>query len=498
MTSARADVAVVLAAGKGTRMVSDLPKVLHGFAGRTLLGHVLAAVDAPRVAVVVGHGKDLVEATLPIDVVVAHQEQQRGTGHAVSVALDSLTELAEDAVVLVISGDTPLITRATLDSLVLTHRRSGAVATVLTAVVGDPTGYGRIVREADGSVAAIVEHREASASVLAIKEINTGIYAFTAGPLRKALSLVGEDNSQGEQYLTDVIAISKAQHLVVSAQLGDAAETAGVNDRAQLSAAALVFNARRVQEAMVAGVTIVEPATTWLDVDVALEADVTLHPGTRLYGSTTVAAGAAVGPDTTLTDTTVGAGARIRSSTCEGATVGENATVGPYSYLRPGAVLGAGAKVGAFVEIKKSSIGVGSKVPHLSYIGDATVGDRVNLGAGTITSNYDGVDKHHTTIGDDVFTGSSTILVPPLTLHDSAYTASGSVITEDVPAGALGIGRARQVIKDGWVKRKRQKPRDIQERLSSDQQHSPGQQQEPDALQREGLPRPRTGGCLRA
>ena len=459
MSSQRPAAALVLAAGKGTRMKSELPKVLHGFAGRSLLAHVLAALSplqVERTVVVLGHGREEVAATLPSGVASVVQAEQRGTGHAVAIALEALEDVAEDSVILVLSGDTPLLRSATLAALLAKHNEFGAAATVLTARLSDPAGYGRIVRAGDGSVTRIVEHRDADEPTRAIDEINTGTYAFTAGPLRKALTLVGRDNSQGEQYLTDVVAILRDQGLVVAADLtADAAETAGINDKLQLADAARVYNARLVEQAMLDGVTVQDPLTTWLDATVRLQPDVTLLPGTRLHGTTSVMAGATIGPDTTMTDTVVGAGARVQSSTCNGAKIGARATVGPYSYLRPGAVLGEGSKVGAFVEIKKTTIGAGSKVPHLSYIGDATIGDRVNLGAGTITSNYDGVDKHPTTIGDDVFTGCDTILVPPVTLHDAAYTAAGSVITDDVPEGALGVGRARQQNIEGWVTRKR-------------------------------------------
>lgn len=462
VSDARPAAAIVLAAGKGTRMHSRTPKVLHGFAGRSLVGHVLAAVaplSPERTVVIVGHGRDQVEAHLKAaapGVRCVEQTEQRGTGHAVSVALEALTDLGEEDTVLVLSGDTPLLQTSTLKSLLEAHVDGAASATVLTAVVADPFGYGRVVRAEDGSFASIVEQRDGDDETLKINEINAGLYVFVAGELRKALTLVDDNNAQHEQYLTDVFVVLRNQgrHVVAHAAL-DPLEIGGVNDRRQLADAAGLYNARLIDAAMAAGVTVVDPATTWLDHSVTLAPDVTLLPGTRLHGATRVDEGSVIGPDTTLIDTAVGKSARIQSSTCSGAEVGDEASVGPYSFLRPGATLLRGSRVGAFVEVKKSVIGEGSKVPHLSYIGDATIGARSNIGAASVTVNYDGVDKHETVIGDDVRIGSDTMLIAPVTVGDGAYTAAGSVITGDVPAGALGVGRARQRNIDGWVKRRR-------------------------------------------
>ncbi|WP_231126888.1 bifunctional UDP-N-acetylglucosamine diphosphorylase/glucosamine-1-phosphate N-acetyltransferase GlmU [Motilibacter aurantiacus] len=441
-------------------MRSRTPKVLHAAAGRSLLGHVLTSVreiSPARVVVVVGAGRDKVVAhlaeTAPEALPVV-QERQGGTGHAVRTALEALPDLT--GTVVVTAGDTPLLSPATLQALVGTHAATGAAATVLTALLDDPTGYGRVLRDPAGNVAAIVEHRDATPEELAVHEINSGIYAFAADHLRSALAQLTTDNAQGEEYLTDVLAILREQARPVAAVVApDALDVAGVNDRSQLALAGAALRDRLLLRWMRAGVTVVDPLTTWVDADVELAPDVTLLPGVRLHGRTSVAAGAVVGPDTTLVDTEVGADAVVRSSTCEGARIGERATVGPYTFLRPGTVLGAGAKAGGFVEMKNAVLGQEAKVPHLSYVGDAEVGDGTNVGAATIFANYDGVAKHRTTVGAHVRIGSDTVLVAPVTVGDGAYTAAGSVVTDDVPPGALAIGRSRQGTVDGWVERRR-------------------------------------------
>ena len=449
---------VVLAAGQGTRMRSALPKVLHEVCGRTLLGHLLhatAALDAARTAVVVGHGRELVEAetlTAAPSAVCVVQEQQNGTGHAVRRALEELPGLT--GTVVVVPGDAPLLTTATLQRLVDAHVESGAAATLLTARLADPTGYGRVVRNAAGEVQAIIEQRDATAEQLTIDEVGTAIYAFDAVALRAALARLTTDNAQGEEYLTDVIGIFVGDGLLCDAVVTGAAEVGGVNDRAQLADMGEALRDRVVRDWQRSGVTIIDRASTWIDVTVQLEPDAVIQPFSLLHGRTKVAAGATVGPYSQLTDTEVGAGASVVATTCVGAVIGAKATVGPYTYLRPGTVLGVGAKAGGFVEMKKSTIGDGSKVPHLSYIGDATIGRNVNVGAGTITCNYDGRDKHATHIGDDVFIGSDTMLVAPVTIGEGAFTAAGSAITKDVPAGSLGVGRAQQRNIDGWAARR--------------------------------------------
>ena len=455
---------VVLAAGEGTRMKSQTPKVLHRIGGRSLLGHVLAAV-APlhprRTLVVIGHGRETVAASLPPGVEPVVQEEQNGTGHAVRVALEHAGAIAPDEVVVVVPGDAPLLTTATLGELVQRHLRDRAAVTLLSAEFADPTGYGRVVRDPAGAVRAVVEERDADAAVKAVREVAVSVYAFTAGPLSAALARLTTDNAQGEEYLTDVVALLVAEGAVVNAhRTGDATETWGVNDRAQLAAAGRRLNDLILAAAMRRGVTVIDPLTTWVDVDVELEPDTTLLPGTLLHGRTRVARGAVIGPGSVLTDTIVGAGATVENSTCRGAEIGPAAEVGPYTYLRPGARLLAGTKAGAYVEIKASVLGEGAKVPHLSYVGDATIGKRTNIGAATVFCNYDGEHKHPTTVGDDVRIGSDTMLVAPVQIGDGAYTGAGSVITEDVPAGALGLGRGRQHNVEGWVQRKRGKRED--------------------------------------
>ncbi len=461
MTDARPAAVVVLAAGEGTRMKSaSTPKVLHELLGRTLLGHVVTsarALDPEHLVVVVGHAREQVSAHLaeidPAATAVV-QEPQNGTGHAVQVALAGLPDL--EGTVVVVLGDAPLLTEQTLGELVEGHVRSGAATTVLSAVIGDPTGYGRIVRDDTGGVVAIVEHKDADDAVRRITEINSGVFAFDAGRLREALGALTTDNAQGELYLTDVVALHRsAGHPVAGHVVADAVETMGINDRVQLSQARALLRDRVVERHQRAGVTVTDPASTWIDVQVEIAPDAEVRPGCQLHGASTVAAGAVVGPDTTLVDTAVAEGATVLKSHCVGAVIGERATVGPFTYLRPGTVLGEGAKAGAYVEVKASRIGAGSKVPHLSYVGDAVVGAGSNIGAATVFVNYDGRAKHRTVIGDGVRIGSDTMLVAPVEVGDGAYTAAGSVITQDVPPGALGVARATQRNIEGWVARRR-------------------------------------------
>ncbi len=456
-SAAHVSAVIVLAAGEGKRMRSATPKVLHEIGGRSLVGHSVAAADglgADRLVVVIGHGRDAVAAHLAAvapHVRTAVQDQQLGTGHAVQCALEAAGDVTGGTVV-VTYGDVPLLTGATLAELVAQHEGDGNAATVLTARVADPTGYGRIVRAEDGSVAGIVEHRDATAEQLAIDEINSGIYAFDGQVLVDSLAQLRPDNDQGELYLTDVLALARAAGGRVAALVTDDVwQTEGVNDRVQLAAMRRELNRRVVEGWMLAGVTVVDPATTWVDVTVELGQDATLEPGTLLRGSTRVAPDALIGPDTLLVDCDVAAGAQVIRTHATSAQIGAGAQVGPFTFLRPGTVLGAGAKAGAYVEIKNSQVGAGSKVPHLSYVGDATIGEGSNIGAATVFVNYDGVAKHASVVGDQVRIGSDTMLVAPVTIGDGAYTAAGSVITEDVPPGALGLGRARQRTIEGWV-----------------------------------------------
>ncbi|MGI5455466.1 bifunctional UDP-N-acetylglucosamine diphosphorylase/glucosamine-1-phosphate N-acetyltransferase GlmU [Streptomyces sp. CA-249302] len=462
MSAIRPAAVVVLAAGEGTRMKSATPKVLHELCGRSLVGHVLAAareLDPENLVVVVGHAREKVGAHLgAIDPAVrtAVQEEQNGTGHAVRIALEGLGG-SVDGTVVVVCGDTPLLTGATLRQLAAVHAADSNAVTVLTAEVPDATGYGRIVRdEATGAVTGIVEHKDATEAQRAVREINSGVFAFDGQLLAEALKKVRTDNSQGEEYLTDVLGILReAGHRVGASVAGDHREIAGINNRVQLSEARRILNDRLLTEAMLAGVTVIDPATTWVDVTVTFEQDAVVHPGTQLHGSTHLGEGAEVGPNCRLTDTRVGAGARVDNTVAYSSEVGAGASVGPYAYLRPGSRLGVKGKIGTFVETKNSSIGEGTKVPHLSYVGDATIGDFSNIGAASVFVNYDGESKHHTTVGSHCKTGSDNMFVAPVTVGDGAYTAAGSVITKDVPPGSLAVARGQQRNIEGWVARKR-------------------------------------------
>lgn len=464
MTVTRPSAVVILAAGEGKRMRSATPKVLHTIAGRSLLGHVVEAASAlepAHLVVVVGHGRDQVEAHLaevaPWALTVV-QSEQNGTGHAVRIALADLSArgiATSEGPVVVLTGDTPLLTAETLVGLLADHDAAGASATVLTARVPDPAGYGRIVRDGD-AVQRIVEDKDADEAERAIDEINSGMYAFAADRLEASLGRLTTDNAQREEYLTDVVGLLRADGDHVSASVCvDSDEILGVNDRVQLAQAAAIMRDRINVRWMRDGVTIVDSASTWLDVDVDIAPDVTIRPQVTLRGPTSIATGAVVGPGTTLTACEIGAGAEVVHTWAELAVVGDGATVGPYTFLRPGTVLGDGAKAGAYVEIKNATVGTGAKVPHLSYVGDAEIGEGTNIGAATVFVNYDGVAKHRTVVGSHVRIGSDTMLVAPVTVGDGAYTAAGSVITEDVPPGALAVGRARQRTIDGWVERRR-------------------------------------------
>ncbi|MGW1027254.1 bifunctional UDP-N-acetylglucosamine diphosphorylase/glucosamine-1-phosphate N-acetyltransferase GlmU [Streptomyces sp. NPDC002577] len=462
MSANRPAAVVVLAAGEGTRMKSATPKVLHDICGRSLVGHVLAAareLDPQELVVVVGHAREQVAAHLAeVDAAArtAVQEKQKGTGHAVRMALEELGG-AVDGTVIVVCGDTPLLAGETLQRLAGTHAADGNAVTVLTAEVPDATGYGRIVRdEASGAVTAIVEHKDATEAQRAIREINSGVFAFDGRLLADALGRVRTNNSQGEEYLTDVLGILReAGHRVGASVSADHHEIAGINNRVQLAEARRILNDRLLERAMLAGVTVVDPASTWVDVTVTFEQDAIVHPGTQLLGATHIAEGAEVGPNARLTDTRVGAGARVDNSVSDRAEIGAQASVGPYAYLRPGTRLGLKAKAGTYVEMKNARIGEGTKVPHLSYVGDATIGEYTNIGAASVFVNYDGQDKHHTTVGSHCRTGSDNMFVAPVTIGDGAYTAAGSVITKDVPPGSLAVARGQQRNIEGWVARKR-------------------------------------------
>ena len=450
---------VILAAGEGTRMKSSTPKVLHSISGRSLVGHVLTAVSAlspKQVRVVVGAGREQVEAHLSEiapHVTTVFQEKRGGTGHATQLALDGLKA---SGTILVLAGDTPMLTGSSLTELLNAHHAGGFTASVLTAEHPDPTGYGRIIRADDDSLLRIVEERDADEIQRDILEVNSGVYAFDAIKLAGAIGKLKNDNSQGELYLTDVIEILRNEGGKIAAVLiDDFIEILGVNDRVQLAESAALLRDRINEDLMRDGVTIVDPLSTWVDATATVASDVVLMPGTAISGTTTVAVGAVIGPRTTLVDCTVGTGARVIESRCTEAIIGEGASVGPYTFLRPGTKLLPHSKVGAYVEMKNATLGEGSKVPHLSYVGDAVIGEGSNIGAATIFVNYDGVEKHYTVVGDHVRIGSDSMLVAPVTIGDGAYTAAGSVITEDVPPGAIGVGRAKQRNVIGWVLRKR-------------------------------------------
>ena len=450
---------IVLAAGEGTRMKSATPKVLHSVAGRSLLGHVLHAVNQlspSELRIVVGSGREAVEAhiaQIAPKATTVFQEHRGGTGHAAQLALAGN---APKGTVLVLAGDTPMLSGDSLAQFVQAHTAGKFAASVLTAEHPDPTGYGRIIRDANDELLRIVEEKDASDDEKFIFEINSGVYAFDGEKLAASIGKLTNANAQGELYLTDVIGILKtAGESIAAIMIDDFTETLGVNDRVQLAESAAMLRDRINDQWMRAGVTIIDPTTTWIDSTVELANDVTLHPGTALLGATKVATGAVIGPRSTLTDCIVKEGASVLESIATQTFIGEGATVGPFTYLRAGTQLGDSTKAGAFVEMKNAVVGTGSKVPHLSYVGDATIGEGTNIGAATIFVNYDGVEKHHTTVGDQVRIGSDTMLVAPVSIGDGAYTAAGSVITEDVPPGAIGVGRAKQRNVIGWVLRKR-------------------------------------------
>ncbi|NQX11033.1 bifunctional UDP-N-acetylglucosamine diphosphorylase/glucosamine-1-phosphate N-acetyltransferase GlmU [Microbacteriaceae bacterium VKM Ac-2855] len=448
---------VVLAAGQGTRMKSRTPKVLHPLAGLPLVGHVLDtadALDAAHVIAVVRHDRERVAAAVSEHsprVAIVDQDEIPGTGRAVEVGLAALPA-DFDGCVVVLSADVPLLDVDTLRELIEAHRRGANALTMLSAVFEDPTGAGRIIRSAGGAFEAIVEQKDATAEQLLITEINAGVYVFDAAALRGVIGGIGTQNAQNEKYLTDAASALKAAGRAIDAiPVRDHWLVAGINDRAQLSAAALELNARIVRHWQLEGVTIQDPATTWIDVKAVLAPDVELLPGTQIKGATTIASGAVIGPDTTLVDCEIGEDAVVKRSDATLAVIGARAQVGPFSFLRPGTYLGEEGKIGTYVETKNATIGAGSKVPHLSYVGDATIGEHSNIGAGSIFANYDGVNKASSVVGSHVRAGSHNVFVAPVRIGDGAYTGAGTVIRKDVPAGALGITVAPQRNMAGWV-----------------------------------------------
>ena len=448
---------VILAAGQGTRMKSAVPKILHRIGGKALISHVLdtaAGLQPEIVIAVVRHEREQVSQAI-LDhaphTLIVDQDEVPGTGRAVEQALEALPADFDGSIV-VLSGDAPLIDVATLQRLVAGHIESDRGMTLLSAIFENPTGLGRILREGDGSMVGIVEEKDASESQRRITEINGGIYVFARRALSSALDEIDTNNAQAEKYLTDAAArILAAGGVVDAVATDDPWLIAGVNDRAQLAEAGRELNRRIVLGHQRAGVTVVDPATTWIDADVSIEPDVEIRPGTFLHGATSISTGAIVGPDTTLVDCEVGEGAHIRRSEATLAVFGDGVEVGPFAFIRPGTELGAGGKIGAFVETKNAKIGDGSKVPHLSYVGDATIGEGSNIGAGTIFANYDGVKKHQSTVGNAVRVGSKNVLIAPVTIEDGAYTAAGTVVRKDVPRGSLALNVAPQRNLEGWV-----------------------------------------------
>ncbi|EID10168.1 bifunctional N-acetylglucosamine-1-phosphate uridyltransferase/glucosamine-1-phosphate acetyltransferase [Mycobacterium xenopi RIVM700367] len=465
MTTHGESAVLVLAAGAGTRMRSDTPKVLHTIAGRSMLAHCLysiAKVAPQHLVVVLGHDHDRIAPvvaeladSLGRRIDVALQDRQLGTGHAVLCGLSALPA-DYSGVVVVTSADIPLLDADTLADLIAAHRAHPAAVTVLTTTLADPTGYGRILRTQDNEVIAIVEQADATPSQKQIREVNAGVYAFDIAALRSALGRLSADNAQRELYLTDVISIVRRDgHAVHARHVDDSALVAGVNDRVQLAELSAELNRRIVATHQLAGVTVVDPATTWIDVDVSIGRDTVILPGTQLLGRTRIGGHCTVGPDTTLADVTVGDAASVIRTHGTSASIGDGAVVGPFAYLRPGTVLGADGKLGAFVEAKNCTIGTGTKVPHLTYVGDADIGEHSNIGASSVFVNYDGETKQRTRIGSHVRTGSDTMFVAPVTVGDGAYTGAGTVVRHDVPPGALAVSAGPQRNIEGWVQRKR-------------------------------------------
>jgi len=438
-------------------MKSAMPKVLHTIGGRSLVHHAIAAargIDPIHLEVVVRHERDLVAAHIAEcdpDCLIADQDEIKGTGRAVECGLAALPAELTGTIV-VTYGDVPLLTSETLREVLAAHEGASVAVTVVTSHIPDPTGYGRIVRDADGSVARIVEQKDATDDERAITEVNSGIYAFEATLLTQALAGLGTDNAQGEKYLTDVVGIARAQGRAVAAYvLADVWQTEGVNDKIQLARLGAELNRRTVEAAMREGAIIRDPATTWIDTDVSIGRDTVIEPNVQLRGATTIGADCLIGPDTTLVDMEVGDGATVCRTQGSLSVVGPGATVGPWAYLRPGTELGAEAKIGTFVETKNANIGAGSKIPHLSYVGDATIGTGTNIGASSVFVNFDGVSKHRTTVGDHCRMGSDTMYVAPVTIGDGAYSGAGTVIRSDVPPGALVLTDAPQRVIEGWV-----------------------------------------------
>lgn len=445
--------AVVLAAGKGTRMKSSLYKVLHHVCGKPMVEHVvenMEKLNVEKIVTIVGHGAETVKSELGERSEYVLQAEQLGTAHAVLQAENLLANLSGTTIV--ICGDTPLITAETMRDLLSHHKESGAKATVLTAIANDPTGYGRIIRASDGAVKNIVEQKDASAEEQLVQEINSGTYCFDNEALFRTLKLVKNENAQGEYYLPDVIEILQKEGEIISAFAAkDFDEILGVNDRIALSQAEQTMKTRIAYHHMREGVTIIDPQSTYISSDAVIGADTIIQPGVIIEGKTMIGKNCIIGPNSHIVSSTIGDATKIHSSVVLSSTVGDHTAVGPFAHIRPQSDIGNEVKVGNFVEVKKSTVGNGSKISHLSYMGDAVIGTNVNIGCGTITVNYDGKNKFLTTIGDDVFVGCNSNLIAPLRIGNKAYVAAGSTITKDVPGEALAIGRVRQENKEGYV-----------------------------------------------
>lgn len=447
--------AIILAAGAGTRMKSKLPKVAHKILDKSMVQYVVESAKEAGVSdicVVVGHGKEDVMKAIDTDVSFVVQEQQLGTGHAVMQGIDFIGESGQ---VLVLFGDTPLITGKTLTKMIAKHQEMDQAVTVLSAIVDDPTGYGRIIRDEAGVFVKSVEHKDASDSERAVCEINSGMYCFEAKALKTALMSLTNHNSQGEYYLPDTIISIMAQGMKVDAMITeDTEEILGVNSKVQLSEAAAIIYRRINRKLMEAGVTFIAPDQSFVSKDAVIGADTTIYPGVMILGATIIGEDCIIGANTKIIDSQLGDGITIENSTILESTIGNGTSVGPYAYIRPHCTIGNHVKVGDFVEIKNAVIGDGSKMSHLTYVGDADVGKNVNFGCGTVVVNYDGKHKHRTTIDDNAFIGCNTNLVSPVHVESYGYTAAGSTITHDVPAYALGVARSRQSNIDDWVKKK--------------------------------------------